>query len=533
MEQGTQTPSGDRTPDPAAGLPPANGSPTIPLGELVHQYSLGLVLIAGASSDAAERRVQWVHVSELEDPTPFLPPRTVLLTTGARFSALSTQTAADAYVARLIEAGTTALGVAVGLHWDRVPPRFVSACDRLGLPLFRVPYGTAFIEIVQTAARLLSARERDRDLWVLEAQRAVTAASLHGLEAAVREAAHRLGRWACITDRSGRIVEFAPQAFRGWASPDWIRREARRLVERGLGAGRIGADDEAPGVQMFALGRQGRVLGVLAVEDRGTPDSAERTLLAHVAALATVQLEHRAGIGAAQASLRAAILRLLLEGQVELAEQLASGTIERVPREPVVVVRYPEAERRSSGFTEDLQSLDAGSPGILSTVLDGAPALMAEARHVPAIRRLLLVHRVPSGISERGTLARLPELLDQADRALDFARHADAEAPVDYLPALHDGVLHLLGEHPAARARAEGLLAPIRGHDERHGDSIEESLAAWLAHHGQTSAAAAALGVHRHTLRGRVETAAQLLQADLDSPDTRAELWAALRLTQA
>lgn len=506
--------------------------PTIALGELLHQYQLSLVLIAGSSEQAHDGAVQWVHVSELEDPTPFLPPRTVLLTTGARFSAVDDQAEADAYVRRLIDAGVTALGVAVGLHFDRVPARIVSACDRLGLPLFRVPYDTAFIEIVQTAARLLDARARERDLWALESQRAVAAASLHrdGLGAAVREAAVRLGRRVCVTDRSGRIIEFAPQSERGEVQPDWIRRETRRLIERGVSAGRIGAEGGS-GIQMQALGRQGQVLGVLVVEDRGAPDTAERTLIGLVAAIATVQLEHRSGIDDAQSALRAAIVQLLLAKNFALAETLGRGALSRLPRGPVVVARYPRAE--SADLLEDLRSLDAGSPGLITASHEGAELILGETRHLPAIRRLLLTHRVPSGISERGTLQGLGELLGQADRALAFSLASGAEAPVDYLPALHDGVLHLLSSHPEGRRRAEGLLAPIRQHDRRHDDTIEESLAAWLAHHGQTSPAAAELGVHRHTLKARVQTAAALLQADLDSPDTRAELWAALRLASA
>ena len=76
----------------------ASGSsyPTVALSELLHQYTLGLVLIAGSDAHTASRPVQWVHSSELEDPTPFLPPRTVLLTTGARFAGIRDQQAADA-----------------------------------------------------------------------------------------------------------------------------------------------------------------------------------------------------------------------------------------------------------------------------------------------------------------------------------------------------------------------------------------------------------------------------------------------------
>lgn len=516
----------------ARGGTPATHSPAIELGELLRQYQLGLVLIAGASADVLERPVQWVHVSELEDPAPFLTPRTVLLTTGARFSAVHDQQDADAYVQRLVGAGVTALGVAVGLHWDRVPAQIVSACDRLGLPLFRVPYDTAFIEIVQTAARLLEAGARERDVWALESQRAVASASLQrdGLGSAVREASARLGRWVCITDRSGRIVEFSPGSARSDVQAEWIRRETRRLVERGVSAGRIGG--AGGGVQMQALGRRGRVLGVLAVEDRGAPDTAERTLIGLVAALATVQLEHRGGIDEAQSSLRDAIVQLLLDGDLALAERIAAGALTRVPRGSVVAVRYRTPEGVDPAIVEDLQSFDAGSPGLIRATLGDAPLIIAETRHLPAIRRLLLTRRILSGVSERGTLPQLAELIDQADRAVEYAVASGAEGPVDYLPALHDGVLHLLSGMPDARHRAESLLAPLRQHDRRHDDTIEHSLRVWLAHHGQTSSAATELGVHRHTLKARVQTAAQLLQSDLDSPDTRADLWTALRLAE-
>jgi purine catabolism regulator len=59
------------------------------------------------------------------------------------------------------------------------------------------------------------------------------------------------------------------------------------------------------------------------------------------------------------------------------------------------------------------------------------------------------------------------------------------------------------------------------------GDLVD-SLRTWLAHHGQWDPAAAALGVHRHTLRHRMRTVEGLLGHGLDSPGVRAELWLAL-----
>lgn len=513
----------------------AHAPTTIELGALLHDFRLSLVLIAGVTELTPLRPVQWVHSSELEDPTPFLTPRTVLLTTAARFDEASDQAEADAYVERLIDAGVSALGIAIGLHWDRVPLVFVRACDRLGLPLFRVPYATSFISIVQTAARLLDLETHARDTWLLESQRLVTNASLqrNGLGATIRETASRLGRWVAIADRTGRITEFAPRTAQASVNPEQVRRETRRIIERGVRASRIeratatGAPaDTGSGLQLRALGRHSQVLGVLIVEDAGPPDQAERTLIGLVEALATVQLEHRTGLGEAEGMLRAAIVDLLIAGEIDLAERVAGRILTRIPRDPIVVFHHLEAD--GTAFADDLQSLDAARPGVLRAQTDSASIVVAEARHAAGVRRLLAQHGVPAGESERGTIAALADLMEQATLALAHA----TDGPVVFRAETHSGVFDLLRTHPDAAWRAEALIAPLTAHDALHTDALEESLRVWLRHHGQTSPAAAELGIHRHTLRARVQTAARLLNADLESPDARAELWTALRLRQ-
>ncbi|KIF00376.1 hypothetical protein PL81_41530, partial [Streptomyces sp. RSD-27] len=80
----------------------------------------------------------------------------------------------------------------------------------------------------------------------------------------------------------------------------------------------------------------------------------------------------------------------------------------------------------------------------------------------------------------------------------------------------------LVGE-AEARAHAEALLAPLS-------PALRETLRAWLSHHGSWDRTAAALGVHRNTVRQRIARCAALLGGtDLDDADTRMELWFALR----
>ncbi|MFD3539742.1 helix-turn-helix domain-containing protein [Streptomyces sp. NPDC058662] len=105
----------------------------------------------------------------------------------------------------------------------------------------------------------------------------------------------------------------------------------------------------------------------------------------------------------------------------------------------------------------------------------------------------------------------------QAARALDRALAARTPL-VRHSP----GGLAALLDPAEALAHAEALLAPL-------GPALRETLRAWLAHHGGWDRTAAALGVHRNTVRQRIARCAELLAADLDDPDTRMELWFALR----
>ncbi|GAA1318798.1 hypothetical protein GCM10020360_11750 [Nonlabens tegetincola] len=403
----------------------------IELDTLLRDYELGLVVVAGGDDDTGSRAVQWVHSTDLADPTPFLTPRTVLLTTGAQFKGTLGLRTAEAYVARLIAAGTTALAVGVGIRWDRIPPTLVEACERLGLPLIRVPYDTPFIAITRAAARLIDAAVHAQNMARLENAR--------------------------------------------------------------------------------------------------TPRSS--------------------GLARSEAALATAVLKLLIAGHRSLADDVAGPSFPKLPRGQVSVIALPAAQY---GF--DPRELGDGTA---AGVVDGRLLLVCEAGRIAAAKKL--TRGIPGGLSERGSLDDLVELVAQADRALEHARAAalasaaeqrasqasgasgggsggGSNTPltgklVEYRPAMHAGLLQLIGESQDARRRATGFLSPVRSHDSRHGDEIERSLEAWLRHNSQLSPAAEELGVHRHTLRARIRTAASLLQRDIDSPDTRAELWTALRIS--
>ncbi|MFD9676844.1 PucR family transcriptional regulator, partial [Streptomyces sp. NPDC059981] len=121
------------------------------------------------------------------------------------------------------------------------------------------------------------------------------------------------------------------------------------------------------------------------------------------------------------------------------------------------------------------------------------------------------------GVSAPAAPAGLGTAGAQARRALERAEAARTPL-VRHAP----GGLGALLDPAEARAYAEALLAPLSA-------AQAATLRGWLAHHGSWDRTAAALGVHRNTVRQRIARAAVLLGADLDDPDTRMELWFALR----
>lgn len=119
----------------------------------------------------------------------------------------------------------------------------------------------------------------------------------------------------------------------------------------------------------------------------------------------------------------------------------------------------------------------------------------------------------------------------QAEQALSVARRR-GRALVEHEELAAGSVLPLLADD-AVRAFADGMLRALHEHDAKGRGDLVASLRAWLAHHGQWDAAAADLGVHRHTLRYRMRRVEEILGRSLDDPDVRMELWLALKATGA
>ncbi|MFD7610606.1 PucR family transcriptional regulator [Streptomyces sp. NPDC059828] len=511
----------------------------VTLASLVQHSALKLTVRAG--EDRLETPVRWAHVSELADPVPYMEGGELLLVTAMTLDAADDE-AMRRYVRRLDGAGVVGLGFAVGVTYDDIPEALLRAAREADFPLLEVPRRTPFLAISKAVSAAIAADQYRAVTAGFEVQRELTRAALFDGPAALlaRLAAHIDG-WAALYDASGSVVAAAPE----WAARRAARLtgDVRRLRERPAPASAVVGSTEDR-VELQSLGTGRRVRGVLAVGTGASLGTAERYAVHSAVALLTLTTERSRSLQAAEQRLGAAVLRLMLSGQPDHARAVAGdlyGGLLDAPFRLLIAERAGEPDPAAApalpALAESLESAAARSGEAVLAVPEGDGRLVVLAADGGAVlsgcetyaERKAEDSGIVVGLSAPSGPIAAASAYKQAEQALSVARRR-GRALVEHEELAAGSVLPLLADD-AVRAFADGMLRALYEHDATGRGDLVASLRAWLSHHGQWDAAAADLGVHRHTLRYRMRRVEEILGRSLDDPDVRMELWLALKAT--
>ncbi|MFE9612612.1 PucR family transcriptional regulator [Streptomyces sp. NPDC006012] len=536
----------------------------------------GLKLTVRAGGDRLDVPVRWAHVSELADPVPYMEGGELLLITALKLDAENPE-AMRRYVRRLAGAGVVGLGFGVGVSYAEIPEALLGAAREEGLPLIEVPRRTPFLAISKAVSAAIAADQYRAVTAGFAAQRELTRQALTaGTEGLLAALAAQLDGWAALYDATGAVAATAPE----WAG----RRAARlipdveRLWERPAPASSVadGPEDEDR-VELHALGTGRRPRAALAVGTAAPLGTAERYAVHSAVALLTLTTERSRSLHEAQQRLGAAVLRMLLAGQPDHARAVAgdlydglldapfrvivaeqvSGSAARAhadgharvaaakPGAVTALAAVEAAGDRLGGLAESVESAAARSGEAVLVVPEGerlvvlasdeGAAVAAGLRYAAALEAARAVPEPTAGEEDElvvglsapaGPIA-AAAAYKQAEQALSVARRR-GRVLVEHDQLASGSVLPLLADD-AVKAFADGLLRPLHEHDARGRGDLVASLRAWLSRHGQWDAAAADLGVHRHTLRYRMRRVEEILGRSLDDPDVRMDLWLALK----
>ncbi|MFD7135951.1 PucR family transcriptional regulator [Streptomyces sp. NPDC059894] len=527
------------------------------LASLVHHSALKLTVRAG--EDRLDVPVRWAHVSELADPVPYMEGGELLLITALKLDAEDPQ-AMRRYVKRLAGAGVVGLGFAVGVAYEETPKALVDAAEEVGMPLLEVPRRTPFLAISKAVSAAIAADQYRAVTAGFAAQRELTRQALtDGPEGLLASLATQVDGWAALYDASGAVVAAAPE----WAARRAARltAEVERLRERpapaSVVAGGPELSDHDDRVELHSLGTGRRPRAALAVGTASALGTAERYAVHSAIALLTLTTERSRSLHAAEQRIGAAVLRMLLAGEPDHARAVAGDLYGPLLDAPFrVIVAEPAHARAAAGagetagdLAEVVESAAARSgeavlvvpegDRLVALAADGGATVAACVRYATALENARSSaggrdgddDEPVVGLSAPSGPTAAAGAYKQAEQALSVARRR-GRVLVEHEQLAAGSVLPLLADD-AVRAFADGLLRSLHEHDATGRGDLVASLRAWLSRHGQWDAAAADLGVHRHTLRYRMRRVEEILGRSLDDPDVRMELWLALKATAA
>lgn len=453
---------------------------------------------------APDVEVTAVHISELDDPTPYLSGGELLLTTGLMLPA--SKLGCRRYVARLAELGVSALAFGLGPVHQEVPSLLVETCHEVGLPLLVVPAPTPFLTITRAYWKAVS-RSTERHLSdAVAAHRALVDAATGEEPAAA--ILHRLagvtGGWTALLDETGEVVRTHPVAH--GEEGDALRAEIARLQVAGVHssasftvAGQVAV--------VFPLAVRGRIVGYLAVVARQRLDQDQRRVVVTAAGLLSLTLLREKSQAPADEVSRRCVAVLLDLGLVEAAHRLAAEVGVALPAQQLRALAVRGRVDELAGVVE------RWCVEVLPVRVDESSAWFLLPAGAGSLERLgARLRELDPGVAAVVSEAVPASTVGEA-RARAQASLADIEDGTVVIPA----------------DRRDQVASALTGFLAEASLELTEALVAYLRHRGQWERTARALDLHRNTLRYRMARVRELLGLDLDDPDVAAELWLALR----
>ncbi|MFT3662417.1 MAG: PucR family transcriptional regulator ligand-binding domain-containing protein [Gordonia sp. (in: high G+C Gram-positive bacteria)] len=489
---------------------------------LVGRRRLGLTVLTGA--DGLDRDVAYVLTTELADPTPWLSGGEMILVTGLGLP--DSDDDLDRYVRRLGARGVVAIGFGVGVSREAVPPGLIGAARAHGLPLVSVPRPTTFLAVTKAfSERAEALRARAHEATAAAQPRLTRAAVTGGRSAMLTELAKACQGSALLLDPHGRLVDARP------APPSYETLAAVNALARTVRAGTAGGPTPDGPAVLHTVRAADRTYGYLAVVTAQEPRPTDHVLIGHANSLLTLDFEKPRQVDETAARINAAALGLLIcdDGDLDPVFALVATAADPTGRVRVLtVLGDDDGTAALAGHLE--QALRAAArPAFVTVAGDGAiHVLIRGDDDVDLVR--VLVDGLPVRVRRklRTGLSSAAPVREIATAAASSRTAAEAARPGGRPQDATTLVGHTLLDSPetggALRELARIYVAPLAAHDDAHGTALVPSLRAYLECHGQWEAASGALGVHRHTLRSRIEKAQALLDIDLESARVRAEL---------
>jgi purine catabolism regulator len=542
---------------------------------------LDVRLLTGES--ATDVPVRWVHISEIDDPTPWLSGGELLLTTGMQLDTAERQ---REFVLRLADHHLAGLGFGTGFAHAEVPAALLQAAAERDFPVFEVPYDVPFIALTEAAftqlvneqyavlRRALAAHERLERVVLSE----------RGLDGLASTLSTQLGAAVLVFDARGKPL--VGKEFRRALDPDAVaqlqselytrRREGRAflpshgdLADRSL-ALPVAADGGGDAAR--TSGERVPEAWLVAIKDSGPLSDFDRLTLHQAVMIVALELLRGRVAGDTERRLAGDVLAALAQGELtgaELVRRLEPFGIDETVA--AIAVQRPDAWRGGPAAIEDALSAALREDAVHCLVASVETFTYALVAGMQEDELFALARSVAGRLSETIGLKDGPLRIGvgravataEARRSFHEARcaaqalalgvvgepepqlvngsggaHRNGSSPAGWTGGARVATYKELGsfqlllslqDDEALRLFCDSILGPIEAGEGHYGGELMRSLEAFIEENGQWERAAKRLYCHRHTLRYRIRRVEELTGRDLSSARDRIEFWLALR----
>lgn len=524
------------------------------------------VVVAGKAG--LDRRVRWVHMSEILNIAGLLHGGELLLTMGIMFPEDDGQL--TEYVERLVEANAAALVIGLGPRYpDRLPPPLVAAADHHGLPLVALRRKIAFIDVTEEVhASLIDVQVRE-----LQASESIhmifSSLAVHGStpDIVLKQVAKLSGFAVVLENRSRQILAFDP----GERAAEDVLAEWTEHSHRQHRAERTFYDPHSGWLQTV-VGARGNDWGylILMAPSAGARDldaaldptmSLSRSLIMLIeqaaSTLAIGRLVDRES-EIVDLTTQSSVLHLLLAGDQDVAEldQLARPLGISFTRMRLIALAFrtrgssPQDPRdrqrglreltgaisdiaRDRGLSALIAPVDEFTVGMLASVPTGSTDI-EEARWI--VDRLggdgISVLAASAGYTRGASAARtaLLEAIETANTASDIAVELEVVTASDL--GLR-GLVHRMRDDPRVVQFSERTVGALVAYDAEHNTALVALLRHFLDAGRNKTVAARRAFVSRPWMHERLRLIGKLLGVKLENEEACVNLQVALLVMDA
>jgi purine catabolism regulator len=481
--------------------------------DLLRSPALQLRLVAGA--DGTHRRVAWAHVSELEDPTPWLSGAEMIMTTGLAIP--RTAAGQRAYIGRLDDAGVACLALSEGLHVPLVTRHLIAAADERSFPVMEVPIPVPFIAIAQEVSAVVQADTGQRlnaQLQVFGAVRWLASGSMSTEEIFTRlERLSGYSLYACTRHR-GPLLDGIP------VPPE---RYAHLIPETAT------SPPTVPGGYVLPVSAPRGTAGYILAMERPDAVPVGVSVVQHIATVAALQLSMLAHEREMLRREGAEILSEMLQGSLDQAavrRRLAGSGFPAAEPLVLAIVRANDA----AAYAEIADELaHGGFPHLILRQQDDLYVLIPAD---PATAEALT--RVPGATAGLSRPFGLEASLVVARREAHWAVTRAAAGGRPSVRYDDDQIGRwLTGDMAGLRSLVADVLGAVMSYDQAHSGDLLPTLRTWLERDRQTDETARSLHIHPNTLLYRIRRFEEISGRSLASTESLAEVWLALRASAA